>query len=90
MKLTCALLAALVLPVPALADLADSKSCADDLSPSARTVYSESIRSMRTGQDPQEAVTIEVRRLVADGTLRREWARDVTAAAVQCIKKLRS
>ncbi len=90
MKLTAALVFAVLMPLPALADLADARNCSDDLSPSAKIVYTESIKSMRDGQDPQDSVADEVRRLVANGTLQREWARDVAAAAVQCMRLLRS
>ena len=89
MKQIAALLFALLLPLPALADMADARACADGLSPSAKIIYSESLKAMRSGKDPKDAVNQEVRRLVANGTLKREWARDVTAAAVQCMRKLR-
>lgn len=85
-----ALLFAVLLPLPALADMREAQDCAEKLSPSASDVFQGSLQAMRSGQDPQDAVDDEVKRLIANGNLKKEWARDVTSAAVQCMKLFQS
>lgn len=84
------LMIALLLPLPALADRYDAKACADDLSPSARTVYQNSLQAMQNGQEPRVAVGSQVKALVANGTLSQDNARGVTEAAVQCLLRFKS
>ena len=85
MKKPLILMIALLLPVPALADRYDAKACADGLSPSAKTVYMNSLQAMQRGNEPRAAVGSQVKVLISNGTLSKDNAKGVTEAAVQCM-----